>query len=106
MKFSADRGLPFQRQGTGDDVTTHLIVWGDGGTVLPLPADRGNLYLQDVIIPQAATMTRIQVSANGLIIGEGQINPQACLGGNQSRQFVGAPVPFKSGAVLQLTQLT
>ena len=106
FKFRGQNGKRFQRTATGTDVTTNLLVWQDGGTALQLPADCGGIYLDDVVIPQAATMTRIQVSVNSMIVGEAQITPQANLGTNQLRQFVGSPVGFKPGAQLVMTQLT
>jgi hypothetical protein len=106
FKFRGQNGKTFQRTATGTDATTVLLVWQDGGTVLQLPNDCGGIYLDDVVIPQAATMTRIQVSANSLLVGEAQITPQANLGTNTYRQFMGSPVGFKPGAALSMTQLT
>lgn len=106
IKFVGENGRTFQFPVTMSDVNNEQYVFPDGQGQLQLPIDNGNIYLTDIILSAAGVDTsQADVFANGKTTGE-QVQNSANLATNQSRQFNGAPIGFKPGALIRFTQKT
>lgn len=103
LKFQTASGRPFQYRCTVSDVASAFYLFPDGDSKVRLPTDEPS-YLVDAILSAAGTdTTYADIFANGKTTGE-QIQNAANLNTNVSRQFMGAPIGFKPGAEIRLTQ--
>ncbi len=103
MIFRGGNGRVIHVPMTVDDVAAGYAISPDGNGFLQLPSDQ-NYALIDLIVITGGTDSHFQdIYANGLATGI-RINNKSNLNTAVNRQFQGAPVIFKKGALLRFKQ--
>lgn len=101
--FKGANGKVIHVRATVSDVAAAFAIYPDANNFFILPSDQA-YYLADIIVVTGGTDTAQQLLfVNGLNSGI-TIDNKSNLNTSNNRQFQGAPIGFKPGSMIRLTQ--